>query len=158
MWRAHRWKRSVVVGSVAIAALVMFGVSCGRNATDPENTRLNTIRTDPALALVPPGGTLERESSEEAGRAPLSETYLGPWASRSYQISGDVAEARRFYTQRLRSLGWEFWKSVPLSTGEDLLFTKNFGSWEAKLTVHITDGEQELTVLIEAPPAKTTAD
>ncbi len=42
--------------------------------------------------------------------------------------------------------------------GDDLLFTKNFGSWEAKLTVHITDAEQELTVLIEAPSAKTTAD
>ncbi len=74
-----------------------------------------------------------------------------------YQMSGDVAEARRFYTERLPSLGWEFWKSVPLSTGDDLLFTKNFGSWEAKLTLHITDSEQELTVMIEAP-AKTTAD
>lgn len=158
MWRAHRWERLVVVGSVAIAALVVFGVSCGRNAADPESTRLNTIRKDPALALEPPGGNLERESSEEAGRAPLSKAYLGPRVSRSYQISGDVAEARRFYTERLPSLGWEFWKSVPLSMGDDLLFTKNFGSWEAKLTVHITDGEQELTVLIEAPPVKTTAD
>ena len=151
-------KRSVVVRSVAIAALVLFGVGCSGNAADPENTRLNAIRKDPALALVPPGGTLERESSEEAGRAPLSKTYLGPSVSRSYRISGDVAEARRFYTERLPSLGWEFWKSVPLSMGDDLLFTKNFESWEAKLTVHITDGDQELTVLIEAPPAKTTAD
>lgn len=158
MWRAHRWKRLVVVGSVAIAALVVFGAICSRNAADPGNTRLNAIRNDPALALVPPGGTLEREFSKEARRAPLSKTYLGPTVSRMYQISGDIAEARRFYTERLPSLGWEFWKSVPLSTADDLLFTKNFGSWEAKLTVHITDGEQELTVLIDAPPAKTTAD
>lgn len=147
------------MGSVAIAALVIFGVSCGRNAANPENTRLNTIRKDPALALVPPGGTLERESSKETRRAPFSKTYLGPRVSRSYQISGDIAEARRFYTERLPSLDWEFWKSVPLSMGDDdLLFTKNFGSWEAKLTLHITHGEQELTVLIDAPPAKTTAD
>lgn len=66
----------VCVGSVTVAALVAFAASCSRNDADPGNARLNAMRKDPALALAPPGGTLVRESSEEARRAPLSKTYL----------------------------------------------------------------------------------
>ena len=98
-----------------------------------------------------------RQFSQEARKAPLSNTYLGPSVSRVYHVSGDLGEARRFYTERLPSLGWAFSKSVPLSIGEDILFTKRLGSWDAKLTLHMVTSQQELTVLIEAPPAKGEA-
>ena len=88
----------VCVGSVTVAASVAFAAGCSRNDADPGNARLNAMQKDRAFALAPPGGTLIGESSEEARRAPLSKTYLGPRVSRSYQFSGDAAEARRFYT------------------------------------------------------------
>ena len=155
--RARRWKASAVLGSLTTTALLVLGAACSRNAADPHNARLNAIRADPAFTLAPPGARLVREFAKEARRAPLSNTYLGPRASRVYQLSGGLTEALQFYTERLPSFGWEFWKAVPLPSGEDVLFTKNFESWKAKLTLDITNGQQELTVLIEAPPAKSTA-
>ena len=158
MGRARRRKATAVVRNATIVTLLVLVLACSRNPADPDNARLKAIRNDPAFALVPPGGRLVRQFSKEARRAPLSKAYLGPSVQRLYQVSGDLAEVRRFYAERLPSLGWQFWKSVPLSMGEDVLFRKNFGSWEAKLTVHIVDGQQELTVLIDAPPAKSMAD
>ena len=158
MREPRRRKAATVVVNATIATLLLLGLACSRNPADPDNARLKAIRNDPAFALVPPGGSLLRQFSQEARRAPLSKTYLGPRVQRLYQVSGDLAEVRRFYAERLPSLGWQFWKSVPLSMGEDVLVGKNFGSWEAKLTLHIVDSRQELTVLIEAPPTKSLAD
>ena len=138
-------------------ALLVIAAACSRNAGDPDSARLKAIRADPAFVLMPPGGNLVRESSEEARRAPLSKHHLGPRVQRVYQVSGDVADARQFYAEQLPPLGWAFWKSVPLSMGEDVLFTKHFGSWQGKLTLHIRQEQQELTVLIEAPPTKSEA-
>ena len=146
------WIR-VTVSVWTCAALLLLS-ACSQNRGDPGNRRLKALQSDPALALVAPGARLVGESSREAWTPPFSKSFDGPSTIRSYVLSTPREEVRSFYKAELPRFGWRFERSEALGPDREvLIYRKNFGNWEALLTIgDASDGE--LSVHADAPPAE----
>jgi len=158
---------ALVCALVAVIALA----ACGDNAGDPGNGRLNALKSDPALKLVPPGLRDDGQDSQAASKPPFSDFYSGPGVTKSFRFTAPVEQALPhifdFYSAELPRLGWVFVRKIPPPTGgvaSDAfydLYRKGFGHWEASLSVRFGRSstkprgleEPALFMSLDAPPA-----
>jgi hypothetical protein len=127
-------------------------VACGGNPGDPGNKRLEALRSDPAFELIPPGGEFVVESAQPADTLFLSDNYFGPSAARRFRLSGSFSEALEFYDERLPDLGWRRLSPGLNKDGEEV-YSKQFGSWEATLSLSMSDTEPQHFRLSATAPA-----
>lgn len=143
--RGLAWALTVVVMTTLVA--------CGGNPGDPGNKRLEALRSDPAFELIPPGGEhVGEDAARPADTLFLSDNYFGPYAGRTFRLSGSFSEALEFYDERLPDLGWRRLSPGLNKDGEEV-YSKQFGSWEATLSLSMIDTERQLLIISATAPA-----
>lgn len=132
-------------------ALVFAVSSCSEvDVADPGNRRLKALEEDSAFGMEIPGATLTSTESSPARAGGLFSDYnIGPAVFSNYRLSIEVEEVFEHLRGELPHLGWEYVRTAPDGTD---VFEKDFGSWNATLSVHYNARSDSLDVNLSGPP------